>query len=386
MRQEKFTYLLPSLLFIVFIMGSGFHQCPASITSVDDVITDMENYVPEMMRNWDIPGVSIALVYDSEVLWSEGFGYRDIASESAMTKDTVFQVASLSKPVTGTAFLQLYDQEIVDLDTPVNNYMTALQIHNPLEDNTIPIDSYHFLTHTSGLDSYYSHFESEESVPAMEDYLKEFYQDDSVWIYPPDNYTYSNTGFTTLGYLTELLNSDSLAFEDFVKESVLIPLAMNDSDFRLTEEVKSKLTKTYHLTIGNVLVQDAEPDPTGEGPAANLRTTAPDYARFLAMHLNGGSLDDSRILTESTWEMMQTVQHPLSNADAVGLAWFVKNVKGADVIYHHGRIGSAGWTTYTDGYIKEKWGVVVFANRNNCMPALEAIAERVADDFGQLQE
>ncbi len=174
---------------------------------VEAVVADLEGYIPEYMRQENIPGVAIALVRDGEVVWTEGFGVANAFTRQPVTPDTLFEVASNSKIVTTYIALRLVDQGVLSLDEPLNAYLPEPWL--PASEYRDAITLRHVLSHSSGLGHGTT---SRENLFA-----------------PGRGYSYSAVGFQYLQVVIEQVTGESL--DQVAQELVYTPLGMSSSSF-----------------------------------------------------------------------------------------------------------------------------------------------------------
>jgi CubicO group peptidase (beta-lactamase class C family) len=178
-----------------------------SAEPVDAIVADLESFIPQYMREERVPGLAIALIYDGQVVWTEGFGVANTITRRPVTPDTAFGVASNSKVVTAYIALRLVDQGRLSLNEPLNAYLMDPWL--PASEYRDAITLRHVLSHTSGLGHSTT---SRESLFA-----------------PGRGYSYSAIGFQYLQAVIEEVTGQSL--EDVAQEMVFQPLGMSSSSF-----------------------------------------------------------------------------------------------------------------------------------------------------------
>jgi CubicO group peptidase (beta-lactamase class C family) len=178
-----------------------------SAEPVDAIVADLESFIPRYLREENVPGLSIALIHDGRVAWTEGFGVANTITGQPVTPDMAFEVASNSKVVTAYIALRLVDQGLLSLDEPLNTYLTEPWL--PASEYRDAITLRQVLSHTSGLGHSPT---SRESLFA-----------------PGRGYSYSAIGFLYLQAVIEEVTGQSL--EDVAQEMALAPLGMSSSSF-----------------------------------------------------------------------------------------------------------------------------------------------------------
>ena len=280
---------------------------------------------------------AVTLVADKEkILDVETVGFADVASHKAMTPDALFWIASMSKPITATAFMMLVDEGKIKLDDPVEKYlpefkgqMVMTEKDNPqsLKAPKHPITVKNILSHTSGMA-----FASPMEKPTLdlfplEDRVKS-YAKMPLQFEPDTKYQYANAGINTAGRLIEVLSG--MKYQDFLAKRLFEPLGMKDTTFFPTEAQITRIATSYGPTKDRSNIQattvgqlkypltDAARQPM---PAGGLFSTAADVAKFCQMLLNGGEIDGKRYISaESLKQMSSTQTGSLPNSYGLGFA------------------------------------------------------------------
>jgi CubicO group peptidase (beta-lactamase class C family) len=259
-----------------------------------------------------------------------------------ITEDTVFRIASITKTLTAVAVMQLWEQGLVDLDRPANDYLRSYRL--------VPARAgYHratvrqLLTHTAGLGEV-AHLRGHvtkdfgESVPAGQALpsLAEFYGGAlRTYAEPGTRFVYNNHGPSTVGQIVE--DVSGLSLSRYVRERIFEPLGMTDSELVRSERVSSRLATGYEIRSGGV-VAVAERDLVTTG-AASAYSTPRDMARYLAALLGGGRSAHGSILEPGTVGMMFAPHYqPDPRVPGMGLAFFRSNVAGHLVVGHQGTL------------------------------------------------
>ncbi|MEJ2350138.1 MAG: serine hydrolase, partial [Anaerolineales bacterium] len=194
------------------------------------IVADLESFIPEYMRQEDIPGVAIALIRDGEVVWTEGFGVTNALTRQPVTAETLFEVASKSKVVTAYIALRMVDQGLLSLDEPLNAYLPEPWL--PPSEYRDVIALRHVLSHTSGL----GHGTlSRENLFA-----------------PGRGYSYSAVGFQYLQAVIEQVSGQTL--EQVAREMAFTPLGMSSSSFVNRADLTSRTANGHvHAILATLL-------------------------------------------------------------------------------------------------------------------------------------
>ncbi|MCI5105990.1 MAG: beta-lactamase family protein [Pseudomonadales bacterium] len=280
-----------------------------------------------------LSGAVLMVAQDGEVLMHEALGYQTVEDEVPMSTDSIFRIFSMTKPVTGTALMMLYDEGLFELDDPVEQHLPELagmQVFvSQNEDGSWetepaehPMTVRELMSHTGGLlytpplsngPIAMAYAEAgimnlpevtlAESMPALAD-IPLAYQPGSQWVY--------SISVDVQGYMVERLSGQP--FDEFLKQRLFEPLGMEDTGFFVQPENADRLAGQYRPTEDGSL-QRTDTGAFLQAPkflsgGGGLTSTAADYMKFAQMHLNGGELDGVRILSEEAVQLMRSNQLP----------------------------------------------------------------------------
>lgn len=270
----------------------------------------IESALASFVDKKEIAG-AVGLVADKQgVIAVQSVGFADIASMRAMSADSIFWIASMSKPVTGACIMILQDEGKLSLDDPITKHLPSMK-DLKLEDGTSAVITIRqLLSHTSGMaELAIGAYTSSDLAEAEKRYAKV-----KVQFTPGSKWQYSQTSINTAGRIVEIVSGMTL--DKFIEERICKPLQMNDTAFYLSEGQAKRLAKSYRKSEQGVLEETKIsllsgflPTERNRMPAANggLFSTADDYAKFCRMLLNEGELDGQRILSAKAVETMRTV-------------------------------------------------------------------------------
>ena len=264
----------------------------------------------------DVPGV-VALVTNSErVLYQGAFGVADVATGRPLNSDAIFRIASMTKPVTSVALMQLIEQGRLKLDDPAEKYLPELAGLKVIESFDATSGAYqvrpvsrsptvkHFLTHTSGLAYAFT-------SPIWRD-LKpragETYPFGGPLLFDPGERWHYSTSTDVCGRLVEVVSGQKL--EDYFRQHIFAPLKMDDTSYNVPEAKGPRLVAQQQRggdkMDGAIELQKTQLGLTIAAPigGGGLASTADDYGRFVRMFLNGGTLDGARVLKAETVALM----------------------------------------------------------------------------------
>ncbi len=295
------------IILIMMISGPALAEQTAFQGSGDP---QLDAVVEKAMRTHNVPGVSVAVVENGAVSWAKGYGLADTVQELPVTPDTVFDAASIAKPVTAWAIMTLVEDGRLNLDAPIEQYLTRWHLP-PSEYDHDQITIRRILSHTAGLSTDGDMgVEPGEYVPTVEEALN-----GAVLgmlplhvAYPPgEEYHYSSIGYTLLEIAVEEVTGES--FASYIQREVLDPLGMLNSSYEMTPELQAK------AAVGHDWYNHPMPFYQYSTKAqGGLRTTPTDLAIFMAASMpgpNGEPIGRDVITPESVAEILTAV--PFAN-------------------------------------------------------------------------
>jgi CubicO group peptidase (beta-lactamase class C family) len=324
-------------------------------------VSRLEQTIPHLMTEADIPGLSIAVIRDSKVIWTRGFGVTNSETKARVNDNTVFEAASLTKPVFAYAVLKLVDNGKLDLDTPLVKYLPGR--YDVGDDPRLDqITARRVLSHTTGFPNW---------RPRGDKTLKMYFS-------PGLRFSYSGEGFVYLSKVVEQITGESQ--QAFIKRTVFDPLDMKSSELVWRNEYESLKTFT-HDWVGGV---SGRGKPDKPNAAASLHTTANDYAKFVIAMLKGTGLKPA------TARLMLTPQASVTLAGAFnlnapdaklsptvswGLGWGLEQTQDGTAFWHWGDNGDT--KAFVLAVPKQKTGLVMFANSANGLSIINELVESV---------
>lgn len=271
----------------------------------------------------EFAGIDVAIARHGKLAWAESFGYRDLEAHKPMQADTIFQLHSMTKPITSTAVMMLYEEGKFLLDDPVSKYLPGfdglkvLAAEDGDQANTVPLTGkvtiHQLLTHTSGLSNSKAYQAQHVFSGTLHEMAQKILtaplatQPGAVWRY--------GQGLDVLAYLVEVWSGKS--YDVFLNERIFQPLGMKETAYFVPQEKLDRVSKVYQLADdGRVKLSPAQGNPgrkpTYFGGSGGLYSTMTDYLRFCQMLLNGGQLDGRRLLARETVDYMLRSHVPLA--------------------------------------------------------------------------
>ena len=324
------------------------------------LLNAVERFLVKEMDERDVPGFSVSVVKGDKISWAKGFGFSNLEEKVPASPETVFRVASVSKPVIATGLLQWYDRGRFTLDDTVNNLMENVKIETTFEDEPTVRN---LLTHTSGLPVHADPicFDLSQTVP-----LEEMIRKSAIVVRPPNReIVYANTAFNIIGYLVGLFAGEP--YPSYMRKNVFDPLEMYSSAFEQTSEIRKKMATPYTRKKAGEPVQAVKPWYGGsipDKPCGSLFSTVIDLSHFLIAQMNNGVYKGRRILEVETLREMQKLQASAgASRSGYAFAWKRTWHYGNLMLSHTG--GNLGWTAHVAFYPDRKVGIVILCNLND---------------------
>jgi len=309
------------------------------------LIAELEEVIPELMKKASIPGLSIAVIRDGEIIWSRCFGIKNTKTSEPATERTVFEAASLTKPFFAYTVMKMVESEELDLDAPLikyapKNYIEEKYIRHPMELEGFRRDWFERITarmvlsHSSGL----PHGEPRNPLP--------------IFFEPGTKYRYSAEGYEYLQRIVEYLKGEPL--HQVMRKMVIEPLNMKDSSM-IWQEAYEAQSAVGHDTFSDTSGKFRKRTQAHAG--ASLYTTAADYARFVTAMMNDQGLK------KATVAEMLTAQIEVQKDVFWGLGFGLERTENGDAFWQWGDYGI--FRNYVVAYKKQKIGVVYLTNSQN---------------------
>lgn len=336
--------LLAAVHIIVLITGTGCVPAgprgqplgsAGGSTIIDGRFSTIIDLIASGLDKRNVPSVSIAVAHKGQVIWQQSFGWADRERQIKASPDTIYSLASTTKPMTATALMVLVRKGKVDLNAPVERYIGSGQLA-VFEGSARDVTVRRLLHHTAGLPQHFNYFYGDE--PDRPRPLDETIRRFALIVRPPGEvFQYSNLGMAMIGHVIACTSGKPLA--EFLREEVYKPLGLTsavfDPDFRHPGNIAAE--------YGNrgALVPFHTCDTPGAG---NGYASVRDLIRFGMFHLKDHAKGQQRILDDAAIDLMQTekdgARHRAGGNEAYGLGWFIGETHGeVRTVWHEG-----GWT------------------------------------------
>lgn len=288
-------------IFSFALLSAGAFGAPA--------LPEVSTAIQTSLDAHDIAGAVTVVVTKEKFVHLEASGFSDLAARKPMQTDSLFWIASMTKPVTAVAILLLQDEGKLDVTAPVATYLPEFAALKTPSGQPARITLAQLLTHTSGLG------DLTEAAALNAHTLAELiplFLGAPMQFEPGAKWKFCQSGINTAARVVEVVSG--MTFETFVQKRILGPLGMKDTTFRRTAESSARLATCYakNPTSGQLEAVPPRPDVGGPDRPAfgnmGLYSTGPDYARFCQMLLGGGVLDEKRFLSPASIKLITTIQ------------------------------------------------------------------------------
>jgi len=339
--------------------------------------TDLEAQIPDLMRTTNVPGLSLAVFRSGRIVWLRAFGVKDRASGVPVDTGTLFEAASMSKPLFAYVVLKLCEKGTVSLDTPLTHYTHTRLLDDP---RLGQITARHILSHSSGI------------VPdwrSADEPLKIAFSPGEKWSYSGEGYWYLQSVVTELTGHTDFTQCDKFEtglkvcatdFGEFMESRLVLPFGLKSSGYVHKEWFDNRKARPHDVK-GNPLPYrpGRAIDIARYGAAGGLLTTPGDYAKFMMEVIDPKPQDDHHLSASSVKQMMTAQVEVARLGDDVvswGLGWRIARTPHAVFFGHGGE--NPGFQCISEASASDRSGYVAMANGENGSKLLEKLAPEIS--------
>jgi len=363
-----------------FLMTGVQCQEVLQISTQDEKLLDSVGHL--YLRTNQVPGMGIGVIKNNKVLYSKGLGLKNISTGEPLTNQTVFHMASVSKPFVSTAILQLVEQGKIHLDDLVTDHLSYFRM---ADERYKKITIEHLLLHTGGVPDVGDSENYEWDNPQVDDEaLERYVKSLSEWEldFKPGRKkpAYTNTGYEILGDI--ISKASGMTFETFMQDHVFAPNQMNHSSFLLSDIPEDMLSSAHMMNAdGKVEVSPVYPYNRKHAPSSCLLSNVEDMLRFAITNLRKGKYMDTTIFSETTYNLLMTPKVRENKIFQYGMGWNVANYRDTQRLEFTG--GDIGFDTVIIMVPSASFAIVIMSNRYLLTPAFQVIntAFDIADRY-----
>lgn len=365
-----------------------WHTATRSFAQAD--LSKLDAYYQKALKDWNVPGMAIAIVKDDKVVFAKGYGVLDAKKGGKVDENTLFGIASNSKAYTAAALAILVDEGKLKWDDKVTKYLPYLQLYDPYVTQELTIKD--LLSHRVGLETFsgdllwYNTTYSRREILERAKFLKPTYGFRA-------GYGYSNVMFIAAGEVIEAISGKT--WEQFIQERFFRPLGMTRSYTSVNQLKGVQNVATPH---GND--PDRKPVPTyltawdSWNPAAGIFTSVKQDAEWLRLQLNRGTYQGKQIFSAASSHTMWTMHNPFPispqameinpsvHFSGAGLGWMLNDFHGRKVVAHGG--GHEGMNSRTVLVPEESLGIVILTNSMSSITG--PLANYTIEQFLQIKD
>jgi serine beta-lactamase-like protein LACTB, mitochondrial len=344
---------LASVLFAGFLTAAANLSIAQDSKLSPEKRTQIEAAVSKFMATTHVPGVSVAVVENGEYEWGTGFGFADAENNVPASERTLFRLASISKSLTATAAMQLWERGQLDLDAPVQKYCPAFP------QKQAAITTRLAMGHLAGIRHYKSGSQDDPEVGNTKHFDNpiqaglDFFKNDPLLSEPGKTFHYSTQGYTLVGCVIE--GASGGKYVDFVRQNVFVPAGMEHTLVDDRFAIVPYRTRFYQKTDSGTVLNADFLDSSYKIPGGGWLSSAEDMARFEVAILS------DKLIKRATRDLMWTALTPTEGKpNGYALGWGNGDHDGIATIGHNG--GQQGTSTTFILAPAQKTGVVVLTN------------------------
>lgn len=352
-----------SLICVLAIVLTGVQIGAAQ----DAPLTGFDDYVNKAIRDWEVPGLSVAIIKDDKVVYAKGFGVRKLGEIAPVDERTVFAIGSSSKAFTAASVGILVDDGKLKWDDPVTKYLTDFQTADPYVTRELTIRD--LLSHRAGLERgemlwYTSEYDRDELIRRSR-FLKSAAS-------LRGSFVYQNVMYLAAGQAAS--KAAGKRWDDLIAERIFAPLGMTASSTSIKTFKTAGNVAAPHAKFGETIEPIAWREIDNIGPAGSINSSALDMAKWVRLQLGQGMFDGKKVFSPAVAKEMHTSQmamrleggssftYPEAHFLNYGLGWFLSDYKGRKLVEHGGSID--GMRAQVAMVPEEKLGLVILSNMN----------------------
>ncbi|WP_047245748.1 serine hydrolase domain-containing protein [Maribacter thermophilus] len=352
-----------------------------SFTTRAQLLVDDEEFIAEYIIENNIPGLSIAIVENSELVYSKGFGVKNSSTQEKVTNETLFQAASLSKSLTGALILKNVEKQKINLDTPVNRYLTNWKLESKSKGNKFEPTVFQLLTHTGGTNIHgFRGYKSTKTPPDLLSILNgEVFLEPKIVVKkkPNTEFDYSGGGYVVLQ--KALIDINNKGFNEQMNEEILQPCGMVSSFYsvNLNESQLSQIA-IGHKKNATPLESDYFLYP--QYAAGGLWSTPSEIAKFLIAIQNSINSDNTENLL-SKQSIKRLLERPTLETGkrptyGLGFGFKIDSTTNEIISLRHSG-ANVGYSCFMEASRDGKYAYIIMSNRD--FAKLSGIRQRILD-------
>jgi CubicO group peptidase (beta-lactamase class C family) len=364
------TYLTVLILSLVLVLNSN-----GQTIDVAKKLKGIDPVIEKILKDWNVPGCGIGIVVKDKLVYTKGYGYRDLEKKLPVTSNTLFQIASNTKLFTATATGFLVEEGKLEWDKPVRNYVPQIKFYNDELNANVTIRD--MLSHRTGISRH-------DNIWYKSDFTRKELFDRIKYLEPSiplrQGYLYNNLMYAATGQIIEILSGKT--WEEFVTEKIFTPLEMKNSMFIVEDMLKQPdfMSPYYEKRDTTILLPlPFYTQQQGLGPAGSVISNIEDLSKWLIAQMNGGKFNGKNVIPKSIIRETMQPAIPVSGVpdkyfenlnSNYGMGRGTSSYKGHYLTGHGGAIG--GIYSNISFMPADSIGIIVFTNRLSQLPSIIA--------------
>lgn len=350
------------LLGILCLLGESCLAQPAARTPLAH---NIDSLVQQQIKSFNIPGLQVAVADGESIVFSESYGSADLESRTPVTRDTLFRIGSITKPITATAALILEQNQQLDLNSPAQSYCRSFPAKQ------WPVTTGELLGHTSGIRGFHTGETSELFNETHYETVGEslaLFENDALIAQPQTLYVYSHYGYDLVGCVLEAASGKR--FDDLLQTLIFSPAGMTATREDDVRRIIPGRSRNYTHAKDGSIANARFIDSSNRIPAAGLLSTAEDLARFVLALQSGKVLSLQRV--HRMWAQQSTLD---GKGTGYGLGWMMHDHNGIKAVAHTGEVPGASTILYVMPDDDASFAVLA----NTDAAGLWKLADKIAD-------
>ena len=357
MRPQRHLRVVIFLLFVLVAFHPALGQ-EAPLNGFDD-------YINKALREWEVPGLAIAIIKDDRIVLAKGYGVRKLGDPAPVNERTLFAIGSSSKAFTAASVAMLVDEGKLKWDDPATKYLPDFVLYDPYVTRELTVRD--LLSHRSGLERgdllwYGTEYDRDEILRRTR-FLKPTWSLRST-------FGYQNLMFLAAGQLIARVSGKS--WDEFIRQRIFTPLSMTASNTSIRDLKNADNVSSPHAKIEDKVAVIPWRNIDNIAPAGSINSNVVEMAQWVRLQLGQGEYQKQRLLSSGATKEMQSSQtviraeppyslfYPEAHFLNYGLGWFLHDYRGRKVVEHGGAID--GMRAQVAMLPEEKLGLVILTN------------------------
>ncbi len=375
----KFQSRASNFIFLILLLFIG----SLSAVAQNAPLQGFDDYVNKAIKDWEVPGVAIAVVKDDKVVFAKGYGVRELGKPEKVDENTMFAIGSSSKAFTAAAIAMLVDDGKLKWDDHATKYLPGFQLFDPYVTREMTVRD--LLSHRIGL-------ERGDQLWYATDYSRDEILRRIRYLQPSSSmrskFGYQNIMFLVAGQIVPSVTTKS--WDDFINERIFTPLGMKDTNTSIRLLKGKTDVAAPHQTIDDKV----QPVPyrmiDNIGPAGSINSNVVDMAQWVRLQLNDGKFDGKQLISAKSVNEMHSPQtiiplegtmktmYPDAHFLSYGMGWFLSDFRGKKLVEHGGAVD--GMRAEVALIPEENIGLVILTNRGGTILP-QPLAYKIFDAF-----